>query len=286
MNSIHYSFFTILLAISSSILWLSCNESEVKTPKSIITWDTDPAFFTDSMIETPCEFLPATFNPEPPHENINYPAYVLMNGQYHGDEVTKEMQNANWYSLYKEQQTFTLAKLTVQFKQVHDGIVDDDTTIKTGVEVSGGHEVEVLIGKVAGLKIGQLDAVSLDTNIILPGKSYYFDYGNAHYRLYATAYRYKEQNEGQYSIRNYKLYLEKQENGQPTKQLIVARPYVDDTYYLAKIFFAGDIDADGKPDIIMNVSMYNGNNTILYLSGKAEPGQLLKAMAIHTSVGC
>lgn len=287
MRRIYYTVFAMFI----SIFWLSCNQLEesnevTSEAKDVITWDTDPAFFTDSMIETPCAFIPAIYSDDDAHTTKTFPAMVLQPGMYHGDEVTEDMKNASWYSILKGQDEYILEGNEVTFKPVYDAIVDDDTNMKTGIEVSGKYEQEVLIANIGKLNKSTLIPVALDTNIIEPGKSYYFEYGGVYYRLYASAYRYKERNEGQYSMRNYKVFLEKQEDGKTTKQLIVARPYVDDTYYLANIFFAGDIDADGKPDIVLNVPMYNGNNTILYLSGNAEQGKLLKAVALHASVGC
>jgi|GEM_PF-6440268 len=290
MKGNFYPVFAILLILSGSVLWFSCNETEDATDSTrasnVVTWDTDPAFFTDSMIETPCAFIPAMYTEDDPHTTIKYPAFVLQPGIYHGDEVTEEMKNADWYSILKGENETILEGNEVTFAPAYDMVLDEDTNMKTGIEVSGKIEKEVLIANVGKLYKSTLIPVSLDTNVILPGKSYYFEYGGVYYRMYATAYRYKERGEGQYSIRNYKLFLEQQENGKMTKQLLVARPYLDDAYYTAHVFFAGDIDADGKPDLVLNVPMYNGLNTILYLSGKAEQGKLLKVMAVHLSVGC
>ncbi len=289
MKSI-YAAFIILLFVGTTVFLTSCtntqNDEEAKSTANVVTWDTDPAFYTDSMIETPCKYIPATFTDDDAQTMITFPAYILMPYEYHGDEVTADMQKADWHTLYKNGNEYQLDKAKLKFTHFHDPIVDESESEKTGVAVTGSHENEILLANTGELTTGILKHVDLDTNVILPGKSYYFDFGDAHYRLYASAYRYKEQMEGQYTTRNYKLYLERQQNGQTTKQLLIARPFLPDLYDMPTFLFVGDIDNDNQPDIIFNVLMHNSSDLILYLSGNADQGKLLKVMAMHESSGC
>ena len=53
------------------------------------------------------------------------------------------------------------------------------------------------------------------------------------------------------------------------------------------LIFAGDLDRDGRLDLIFDTSNhYNLSHPVLFLSGAAEGDQLLHAVAEHDAVGC
>ncbi len=53
------------------------------------------------------------------------------------------------------------------------------------------------------------------------------------------------------------------------------------------VLFAGDLDGDGFPDLIIDtINHYNGSRPTLYLSKPARGNDLLKIMGWHVSVGC
>ena len=53
------------------------------------------------------------------------------------------------------------------------------------------------------------------------------------------------------------------------------------------VIFAGDLDRDGRLDLIFDTSNhYNLSHPVLFLSGAAEGDQLLHAVAEHDAVGC
>lgn len=271
----------------------SCSNPETKstTMSNIIdtptvSWDTTAAFYIDSQAEETIDFLPAVYADNGSNITTQYGSYILLPFSYHGDEVPHQMLKASWHTLYKKGNTFFISKEAPSFKYEFDAIVDEGTSDKTGVAVHSSYTDAMFIGNVSNLKTGELTHITLDTNIIMPGTSHYFKYKGADYRIYASAYKYQEQNEGQFSIRNYRVYLERQKDSVTTKQLIVARPYIDHIYYLCMVSFVGDIDGDDIPDFILNVPMENGNNTILYLSSEAGESELLKTAAVQASVGC
>jgi hypothetical protein len=53
------------------------------------------------------------------------------------------------------------------------------------------------------------------------------------------------------------------------------------------VIFAGDLDRDGRLDLIFDTSdHYNLSHPVLFLSGAAEGDELLHAVAEHDAVGC
>lgn len=53
------------------------------------------------------------------------------------------------------------------------------------------------------------------------------------------------------------------------------------------LIFAGDLDRDGKLDLIFDTTNhYNLSRPVLFLSGAAEGDELLHAVAEHSAVGC
>lgn len=53
------------------------------------------------------------------------------------------------------------------------------------------------------------------------------------------------------------------------------------------LIFAGDLDRDGKLDLLFNTTdHYNLSRPVLFLSGAAEGDELLHAVAEHSAVGC
>jgi hypothetical protein len=88
-----------------------------------------------------------------------------------------------------------------------------------------------------------------------------------------------------HEVYNYKLFIQAQKQDSTLHQLIVAQPAFDDA--LITILWAGDLDGDQLPDLIIDTAAhYNAMSPTLFLSSEAEDTQLLKAVAIHTRVGC
>jgi hypothetical protein len=56
---------------------------------------------------------------------------------------------------------------------------------------------------------------------------------------------------------------------------------------LWSVAWIGDLDGDGKPDLLLNATNhYNVSQVFLFLSGAAPPGSLLQMVATFTAVGC
>ena len=54
----------------------------------------------------------------------------------------------------------------------------------------------------------------------------------------------------------------------------------------ASLLWAGDLDGDGRIDLLFAYSGYNRAGACLYLSARAGPGELVVQAACHGGVGC
>jgi hypothetical protein len=88
-----------------------------------------------------------------------------------------------------------------------------------------------------------------------------------------------------YLVSNYRLFIKATINGTERNQMLVSSRAFDDA--MIEILFAGDIDGDNIPDLIINTSYhYNAIVPTLYLSKPAGDKEILKVMGWHVSVGC
>ena len=84
------------------------------------------------------------------------------------------------------------------------------------------------------------------------------------------------------NIRNYKLYFK---SGNKSQCIIQMKYFVDT---ITEIRYIGDIDDDGKPDLIISSpDHYESNRILLFLSSMAEGDDLIKLVSITAdSFGC
>lgn len=212
---------------------------------------------------------------------------IIYPGVFHGDEVWDDTEGDKWLGLFKGMGKYYVAATPVTVKRVYDVVLDDDSTKEiTGREVFAGNKDSCLLlmsrmGEV--LQEHDVNAARLPVNIINPGERTTINFNGTTYVLSATGEKRKQEHEER--IWNYKLYLSTTKNGKTITQLLAAYPQFDDS--MIELMFAGDIDGDGLLDLIIdNSPHYNSTTPTLYLSKPAAANQLLKIMAIHSSVGC
>jgi hypothetical protein len=268
--------------------FFSCQSGKIEkhpdaVPVAIIkAMDTTASVEEQPVADSNFKNFPLNFN----SEDTAYAARVLTTGQFHEDEVSKEDAKRSWYGIFKNNEGYYLDSTTIQTKRVEDPVSDEGGK-KTGwdVKTANNDTSLLLFSGVDGLSKRKIAPVELSKQQILPGEQVSFTYNGISYTLYATGNKKKEAGSEYYIVTNYELFLKATINGAERRQLLVASGTFDDA--MVEILFAGDIDGDAIPDLIINTSNhYNATVPTLYLSKPAGSTQLLKIMGMHVSLGC
>ncbi|MBO9204004.1 MULTISPECIES: hypothetical protein [Niastella] len=219
------------------------------------------------------------------NDSGHYPASILTTGQFHEDEVSREDLKRTWFGIFRNNGGYYLDSATIRTKRVEDPVLDENGS-KTGWEINttNADTSILLIAGIDGLSKKAIVPAQLSKNQLLPGEKVSFTYNGIVYTLFATGGMKKTSPKSEAYVINYELFLKATINGVERRQLLMSAAALDDA--MAEILFAGDIDGDTIPDLIINTSYhYNAEVPTLYLS-KPAGAQLLKVMGLHVSVGC
>jgi len=236
--------------------FVACNSNEPKPAgqetkpsgdTAVIAQQTDTPDFRDSIQYDSIRF------PEP--YDTSFPGHIITTGGFHGDEVWDNLEQENWFGLFKGAQRYYIAATPVTVKAVYDAIVDEDSTKDiTGREVlvPNNDTCVLLMSHLEDfLKAHEVEPALLPRDRVKPGESITIRYRDVEYTLSATGNSRMAGENDEY-IWNYKLYLTAAKNGTTVKQMLAAFPSFDDQ--MVTLLFAGDIDGDGKLDFIIDTT--------------------------------
>ncbi|HEY9177195.1 MAG TPA: hypothetical protein VIN07_05870 [Flavipsychrobacter sp.] len=205
---------------------------------------------------------------------------------YHYDEVSEDWINRSWYALVKNGPQYFIQNAAITIRPGYDPVLDDDTTQKTGWEVSTNATDTPLIHftEYAKIKAGPIQSIKLPIDIIRTGDNISFEFASVMYKLFATGI--VDNNSSAYSsTTNYRLFIESTTHSKKTTQLLFAAPNFDDAF--PSIMFIGDINRDGLPDILLNaVRHYNEFAPSLFLSNSNSSDTIWELVGLHWSSGC
>ena len=219
-------------------------------------------------------------------------------GQFHGDEPVAR-DGESWLALHVDDNRALLVATALKVSAVHDEILDE-AGARTGLEVSsqdGNGVIAYLRGD--GLKAGAIDsAVVASMDPVTAGLPYELTFRGQLYRLSshceelprdARAQQDALAQQPQFDCR---IELRTGDHAQVLSQLSGYREPQATTMSLGDdasptLLFAGDLDRDGKLDLIFNTTdHYNVSRPTLFLSSQSKPGELLHEVAQYESVGC
>lgn len=215
-------------------------------------------------------------------------------GCHHAAEVTIDQSKA-WFGIYKinASDDYELKKVRPGLRPCHDPVFDNDEDSVSGREVfiEGNPEAPLLLLGGLALQEGKLETSFINNpRCLYPGDYIRFNMNNKEYALMATgtvAFDTAGNRMVPY-IKNYKVLLVENMYNHPVIQEIIS---FDQLYASEEVqpsvFYVGDIDRDGKPDLLYDLSThYNVSNITLFLSSKATSGKLVKQVASWNTTGC
>ncbi|HEX7150016.1 MAG TPA: hypothetical protein VF618_00910 [Thermoanaerobaculia bacterium] len=210
---------------------------------------------------------------------------LLATGSYHGEEVPHVSGESFLAMVEHEDGPITLQPVRIRVTREHDPISDHGKQEQTGKRVDvKGFEGMLLRG--TALQPGRVTSAKPDCADIDIYTNQTFVLGDTRYtlRFRCGAIR------GPGRRADCRLMLEASgvtqelavreayENGSPKLTLPETEPHV---------YFAGDLDGDGKLDLIIDLrTTVNEWRPTLFLSTAAKPGKLVGQTAVFSSVGC
>ncbi len=242
-------------------------------------------------------------------ENHRELAMKLLNiGEgFHGDEIPAK-NGDEWLGLFRSTDGYLVQSTTLQIKRVHDRVVDEDESIRSGisVSVSGSNKPLFLVkggksvrpGKATtyfrGLTDDDYDELSSRDIIAYNG----FTTLDKDYRD-----SFLTDDKLEYEL---KVLKAKNPDGKRILALSLESLGLRQILYtvrtweeepnsgasewpgqVGRLFWVGDIDRDGKPDFYMELSAhYNSVWTGLFLSSEADEGKHVKLSAEFVITGC
>jgi hypothetical protein len=223
---------------------------------------------------------------------------------FHGAEVDAK-NGENWLGLFANGKGAEVRSTTIRINRVHDPIVDDNPTARTGknVGISSPLNPIFLIKNAKAIREGSVETVfrgttldearasepdlSLDEKLSRLDKNFLqtYDVGGKQYVLRVIK---AKNSKGEKLLA---LALE----FQGTRQIL----HTMQTSYEGEIgvkewlgqvgtlYWVGDLDGDRKPDFYIDLFWHdNVSDRVLFLSSEAKKSQLVKKAARFTTTGC
>lgn len=197
--------------------------------------------------------------------------HLLIPMQYHGDEAPIH-PGTGWFALIAVGGVWRLEPAIVRSKRVFDPVLDAEDQ-KTGLEISSNQEGTIALLRFDGIKGGKVDTPDMKFN---NEEELYPKIGKPPLKI---------------SFKKIEYRLEAFPSGLHLKSGSKASSLSDTKFDglsddFASLLWAGDLDRDGKLDLLIS---YNGDNwysVCLYLSSGASEGGLVQPMGCHMGIGC
>ncbi len=257
---------------------LSCGQKKTDNSSEQTTSEIDSVSLEDSNLKVKIDTieLPVVSN-----EGIE----IVLPAGYRGYEPSDfyHMLSENWFDFYQDSvsKNHYLEKANITIDKFYDDCLQDSTT-----SVSSDRDCILLI---KGLQFSnnQIKTIPVKKKYVWVGEKSSFEFNHEQYTLRGDGFTVKSDEPYSYLIDdpdelqdrdevvNYKLYLSKK--GVQEEQLLIAIPSFNHTF--VKLLWVGDLDEDGKPDFIFDVSRdYEDKAVVLFLSSKAGKGEFVKCV--------
>ena len=212
-----------------------------------------------------------------PEVSANSTVKILTTSQFYGDEVWPEAVNQSWIGLFKSDSTSYLKEIEPKFERIKDVIFDEEDEL-SGWKVTTDIEDKCIL-LITGLDLteGVIPTIDINNARPLPSDTISLDMGNSSTKIVIDGINHNG------FLANYKMKLFRSETNE--EQIIVAKRNFDDQ--MINILWAGDIDGDGKVDLIIDTARhYNVKAPTLFLSSQAKGKKIVECVAILRTLGC
>lgn len=205
---------------------------------------------------------------------------IIRTGTYHGNEVITD-SGPGWFGLFRVDSTCELLPVAVTVRQAYDPIIGDSTGKRVDIDRPG--EPLIVVTGIERLEAGPVPTSFAGDQFVNLGQEIDFaEKGGYPYSLSAVGEARLRNGSGEMLYYNYSLVLRHAD----TRQTIIEYPVLA-LDGLPTLMWAGDLDRDGRLDLIMNLTNhYNVHLYALFLSSEAGPGELVRKVAEFRSVGC
>jgi len=190
-------------------------------------------------------------------------AYRDWEGENDTNILTK-----NWIDLHEKDGKYYLSKANYKIQRFVDECSGSNASV-----INSKNNTLLLINK-PDLKLGEVKSIAIKKKHIWPNKKVTYNFNNIKYTLRAEGEIISPEKEQLYgdNIKNYKLYFS---TNNSTETLFLEEPSFNGTF--VELLFVGDIDNDGKLDLIFSASTdYEEERVLLFLSSKEKNGSIIK----------
>ncbi|MGD0484529.1 MAG: hypothetical protein ABSB58_07725 [Gemmatimonadales bacterium] len=231
---------------------------------------------------------PSVTRPPPPDPakdslGVFYAPRLLMPGEDYS-EWAPRVEGQTWFGLYQGKSRAELRVVTITIEPFN--VMGDSVASGGRVKVSGPHKPLFLVRAIPGVlpewRPGPV-APSLPVAWMLPGD-------RRDIRLSAGTFRIEVTGKAESgNVTDYELRLRNLDSG--ASQVIFAyHPPAEYAHVLRPtpaVTWVGDLDRDGKPDILIQDDMSElAGHWTLYLSSAARRGEIVHRVAEYQGVGC
>lgn len=218
------------------------------------------------------------------------PLKLMLEGSFHKQEVWQDAEKKAWLGVFYENGRYFLRPTKLLVNPTYDPVFDSDQEVD-GRRIISGREVisqdSNTVFFLTGLhkyREGELDTVSFTRSIIPAHKTLAYTFNGKPYTI--KAYGDSTLISGnEYSYRNYGWKVSGFKRGKRLEQTLAEDEQFNESIYT--LLWAGDLDRDGIPDLLIDVSNhYNVSSIALFLSSMADRGKLYKKVAVFETIGC